>query len=625
MIKFVLRLVAAIFFSLPVFAQEEKEANATSIIENEYLRYNIGTNNHLTTFYSLKVKILDKSAIDDYFYGIYYDNSSKILQLQAVIYDEKGNQVRKIGMKDFEDRKVYDGISFHDDNRVKQTKIHYNIPYTVEFLFEKEYEGVWMRLGSYAQPSSCAFVRKSTLVVNTAHSEQVRFFEHNFDYHAKPVFTKNGGQYKWVYTDIPVAPRKEGYIPENHSPRVIIAANKVFHDKFSYKIQTWEDMGNFYARLNRGRQTLPKEAKAFLGELCQGKSESEKIRLLYEYLQKNYRYVSIQLGIGGLQSFTAETVWKNKYGDCKALSNLMQAMLKEVGIESYPVMIRGSRKPHRIKAEEVYDDFNHIILCALTEKDTVWLECTSDNLPAGFLGDFTSSRTALLCKIEKSHLVKTPEFSHNDNRDERYTTVKINGETFDFNIKAKASGFLADDFFYYLKNADEELKRKTADELTKFPIKKLNHFALNKVERQGGNVIFPYEISGTGESLFNTSGKRIFIDLTALRGHYIYFPDTAKRNFDIEAGFGFSQTDTVEVLLPGNYLLESKQNDFSLSSFLGSYNFKAQVEGNVLKIFRQTEWYGGLYDKAKHEEMRTFAENVRRFEQSKFVLRKAED
>ncbi len=60
----------------------------------------------------------------------------------------------------------------------------------------------------------------------------------------------------------------------------------------------------------------------------------QKVFALYDYLQKNTRYISVQLGIGGWQPFPADYVATKRYGDCKALSNFMVALLKEAGIKA---------------------------------------------------------------------------------------------------------------------------------------------------------------------------------------------------------------------------------------------------------------------------------------------------
>jgi hypothetical protein len=51
---------------------------------------------------------------------------------------------------------------------------------------------------------------------------------------------------------------------------------------------------------------LAEDRKTFFKELVKNAvSDSEKTKIIYNYLQKNFRCVSIQLGIGGFKPFPA--------------------------------------------------------------------------------------------------------------------------------------------------------------------------------------------------------------------------------------------------------------------------------------------------------------------------------
>src|SRR4030095_3800912 len=124
-------------------------------------------------------------------------------------------------------------------------------------------------------------------------------------------------------------------------------------------------------------------------------SESEKIKRIYEYMQNNFRYVSIQLGIGGYRPFSATFTDQKKYGDCKGLSNYMKAALKSVGIKSHIAIINAQYNAEPVDPDFPANNFNHAILC-VPGKDTIWLECTSSSAEFGKLGTFTENRNALL-------------------------------------------------------------------------------------------------------------------------------------------------------------------------------------------------------------------------------------
>jgi hypothetical protein len=108
-------------------------------------------------------------------------------------------------------------------------------------------------------------------------------------------------------------------------------------ENFAGTIDLWSGLGSFLSQVNQNRNDLSPEFKKEIKLMIVNvECNFEKIEILYEYLQDNYRYVSIQLGIGSWQSMKTTDVVNYAYGDCKALSFLRQSMLAEV---EYPLII----------------------------------------------------------------------------------------------------------------------------------------------------------------------------------------------------------------------------------------------------------------------------------------------
>src|SRR5690606_19691165 len=107
----------------------------------------------------------------------------------------------------------------------------------------------------------------------------------------------------------------------------------------------------------------------------------EKAKKIYEFMQAKTRYISVQIGIGGYQPYSAEEVDRLGYGDCKGLTNYMQSLLRVAGIESYYSIVYAGAFKRDIIPDFTSMQGNHVILCLPFKNDTTWLECTDKFSP----------------------------------------------------------------------------------------------------------------------------------------------------------------------------------------------------------------------------------------------------
>jgi len=202
-------------------------------------------------------------------------------------------------------------------------------------------------------------------------------------------------------------------------------------------------------------------------------------------MQGRTRYVSIQVGIGGWQPFDAATVHRLSYGDCKALANYMKTMLESVGVKSnYCLVNAGGTAPQMIQ-DFPSEQFNHAFLCVPLKKDTIWLECTSQRAPCGFLGDFTDDRDVLLIDKERSKVVHTKVYNIEENKNIQSAHLKIDesGQG-TAEIHNSYIGLKYDDMLpAYL--ADDTDKKRFISERMKFP----NFQVLSFKYRENKNII----------------------------------------------------------------------------------------------------------------------------------------
>ena len=174
----------------------------------------------------------------------------------------------------------------------------------------------------------------------------------------------------------------------------------------------WEDVGRWCYGLKEGTGDLPDDVAAQVRQMtASAGTDLEKVRILYDFLRDHTRYVSIQLGIGGYKPFPAAQVHKSGFGDCKGLSNYLQAMLEAVGIQADYTLVNTDRARF-LKDYSGIGQMNHVMLCVpLPERqDTLWVECTNPSVPLGYRHEDVAGHDVVLVKPEGGVPVRVPAY-----------------------------------------------------------------------------------------------------------------------------------------------------------------------------------------------------------------------
>jgi tetratricopeptide (TPR) repeat protein len=189
---------------------------------------------------------------------------------------------------------------------------------------------------------------------------------------------------------------------------------------------SWEELGNWYAGLERDRRVPSAEIRAKQEALTQGlKTDSEKIQALYDYVATNFRYVSLSLGVGRYQPHAAADVFHNQYGDCKDKHTLLEAMLGAAGFRASSVLINSSRKldPDIPSPSQ----FDHVISLLPLGKDEIWMDTTTEVAPYRLLAFGLRKKQALVVPPDGvPHLEETPADPPNENVQLQEIDGKVN-------------------------------------------------------------------------------------------------------------------------------------------------------------------------------------------------------
>lgn len=149
-------------------------------------------------------------------------------------------------------------------------------------------------------------------------------------------------------------------------------------------LQSWADVGRWYASLERDRRQVTPEIRAEAETITRGKStELEKAQALYEWVSRNIRYVSLSFGVGRYQPHKASEVLQNRYGDCKDKATLLETFYQAVGLHAETVLINSRRDLDSEVPSPL--QFDHAITELNLGGKTTWLDSTASIAPYGYL------------------------------------------------------------------------------------------------------------------------------------------------------------------------------------------------------------------------------------------------
>jgi hypothetical protein len=219
---------------------------------------------------------------------------------------------------------------------------------------------------------------------------------------------------KWVLRDW-VASDSE---LSNHTstPLVYVAPQEFRVGATKGRTDTWEALGRWYWNLTSKRLGLTKEqgraVNQRLGEVVGARAQAAALK---DWVSDNWRYVAIEVGLGGWQPHASDDVFDNRYGDCKDVVFLWVSMMRGIGLTAYPALIR-ARNPLQIDTAFPKDWFDHVVGVAIIDGDTLWADLSDHRYRLGSLPPSCEARWALVVGDFGGRLVATPSPSSTVNR-----------------------------------------------------------------------------------------------------------------------------------------------------------------------------------------------------------------
>jgi len=532
-----------------------------------------------------------------------------------------------------------DGSELISDVRYKVLRVPAAEPGNIiGYEYEMETQPLVLEDSWYVEQESPARERRYTFILPSGWQYKASWINHS---ELKPA-QANPFEQTWTVQDVKGV-RAEGEMP----PFAGVAGHMIVsfippggHATGSFS--NWKEMGDWYLNLSSGRRDASPAIKQKVAELTASiPAPLDKMKAIATFVQREVRYVAIELGIGGVQPHPASDVFAHRYGDCKDKATLMSSMLHEIGVESYYVMINSERGSVTPQMPAHASSFNHAILAIRLPQGVsspsltgvvqhsrfgriLFFDPTNEIVPFGEIGGYLQDNAGLLVGPEGGEIVVLPQLLSSSNTIQRTATFTLSasgnleGQVEELRVGDRAA--VPRDLLRSATKNDDRIKpieSILANSLSTFKILKAQ--VVNALQY---DQPFGYRYSFTAENYAKQVGNLLAVRPRVLGSKSSSLLETKEpRLFPVEFPGPARDTDTFDITIPPGYVVDDLPAPVDVDFSFASYHSKSEARGNQIHYTRTFEIKELSVPASRAAELKKFYRIIATDERSMAVLR----
>jgi Domain of Unknown Function with PDB structure (DUF3857)/Transglutaminase-like superfamily len=456
--------------------------------------------------------------------------------------------------------------------------------------------------------------------------------------------TENGNVSEWTVSDVKGI-RYEPEMPPwtGVAGQMIVSFFPAGGTSRKNEFINWQGMGIWYGGLYSGQMDASEPIKQEVSTLAGGKATLlAKMQAIAAFVQHDIRYVAIELGIGGWQPHAASEVFSHRYGDCKDKATLMHAMLHEIGVDSYHVVINTQRGSvtrdtpahhgfnHAILAIKLPDDLKDSSLIAVMQHPRLgrilFFDPTNPLTPFGQIGGYLQANYGLLVTPDGGELVELPQQPSAMNSIQRVAKLTLGADGV---LKGEVQEMRVGDRAWterwrlrlVTNNTDriKPIESLLAGSLSNFQIVKASIVNFEHTDQP-----FGFDYSFQADNYAKNAGNLLLVRPRVLGNKSSGVLETKEpRMFPVEFEGPSRDTDSFDITLPAGYEVDELPPPTDADYSFASYHSKTEATGKVLHYTRSLEIKELSVPVSKMDELKRFYRMIASDERNTAVLKPA--
>nr|WP_321235596.1 DUF3857 domain-containing protein [uncultured Psychroserpens sp.] len=490
-----------------------------------------------------------------------YSSFSEIKDIEA--YTFIPNTKKKIEVDYFETKQFFDGMVFYDDTEytfftfpaVKKGAVT-NLNYTR--IVKEPYF-----LGGFNFVVGNTPTKSAQLSIEFPKNVTIGYTEFNTDL-IDLDFKKEENKDNYIYTW--TATNTYGYKSEEDSE-----APMYYLPHIKLRIKSYTENGKEHRVLGNLSDLYKWYNDAFIenieeGPLDQVKSlaeditkmsttKAEKAEAIFNWVQDNINYIAFGDGYNGLIPTGAASTCESRYGDCKAMTNLIYQMLNHVGIKAYRTWIGSRNKPYKYSELPTGTVADHMILTAIIDGEKVFLDATDNFIPYGVPTAFIQGKEALIgISYEDYEIVQIPAPNAEQNTTTITTLMELEGDRVKVFEKRALTGYEKVEFVTdYTYKKDTKTEEEYLNTTLSLGNNKTKYNNITKANFDNKNTPLTLEYDLDIDSYTKSIGDKIYINLNIDRALSKSDIDIKGRKYSKKIDYKFQKTYNTIFKIPDGY------------------------------------------------------------------------
>lgn len=453
--------------------------------------------------------------------------------------------------------------------------------------------------------------------------------------------TEENGALQWQITDIPRIENEPRRPPDRGLQGGVVFT--FFNDKMPARsYRNWSDIGSWYAQLSSNARDANSALVQKVQELAPANLPLiQRIKALAGFAQHDVRYVAIEIGVGGYKPHSAADIFTHRYGDCKDKATVLSAMLAQIGVKSYYVIVNATRGVVTKETPASPSAFNHMILAialpeasysrplrSLYEHPTLGhlllFDPTNEFVPFGQIPFYEQDNYGLLVGEQGGELIHMPLSAPEANGIIRTAKLKLSPDgTLQGEVEERYTGFnayLGRSFLQHESDNDRKkiIERLVGNSLSNFQI---DHYELVNASDIDQDLIVRFNFSAAHYA--KSAGPMLLIRPRVLGELAGPWDANKPRHYAYEFRGPFVDRDIVEITLPEGFMVDELPDPAKASFPFAQYASKTESAGGVLKYTREYKQTATRVPIEHMDELKKLFSQINIDEKNMAVLKRA--